>query len=373
MSFKENLAKLQPIDAVKKICIYNSMGEVVDYIKNIDGERGSLQVYANLSNFNGSKITQEMAKYGIELFGEYTAEAKTNRSSHANIQRLFRVMNGEKLHMEFVYDAMIIEKNIKDIGNIEKEKRMNNPKVHRAVKGLVSLLEAGTIRAAEKINHRWIANTWVKQGILYGFSGSDIVPMEYGPTFMDKELFPPRNPSDINGARLVPGGSSIRGGAHIAQGVIVMPPVYANVGAFVGRGTMLDSHSLAGSCSQIGENCHISAGAQVGGVLEPVNATPCVVENNAFMGINTSIADGTILGEYSILAPGVNLTSSSPVYNRDGKVVEKVNGITVIPAGSVVIPGAIEIGSGLSKGVAIIAKSRDEKTSANVALEDALR
>ncbi len=371
MSFKKNLEKMQPVDSIKKIDIYNSKGRIIDSIPNVEGKRGSLQVYANMNNFTDGEITSNMAVSGMKAFGEYTTEARGDSSSHPNIQRLFGVTNGDKLKMKLVYDAEAIKADIEAVGNIGD--KMNNPIVHRAVKGLVSLLESGVVRAAEKKNGKWAANAWVKQGILYGFGGCGVVPMEYGPNFMDKELFPPRDPSDITGARMVPGGSAIRGGAHIAPGVIAMPPVYANVGAFVDSGTMLDSHSLAGSCAQIGKNCHISAGAQVGGVLEPVNATPCVVEDNAFMGINTSISEGTILEENSILAPGVNLTASSPVYQKSGEIIEKVNGKTIIPVGSVVIPGSVAIGKGLSKNVAVIMKVRDEKTSTSVALEEALR
>lgn len=370
MGFKENLAELQPVDAVKKIDLYNSRGNVID---SIEDQRGSVQVYANMTNFAGGKITSEMVVYGLDVFAEHTAKARDDVSSHSNIQRLFRIANGEELSMKLVYDSAVIRRDIEAIENIEKDQRMGNPAIHRAVRGLVSLLETGDVRAAEKRDGTWAANAWVKQGILYGFGGCGVVPMEYGPRFMDKELFPPRDPSEISGARMVPGGTSIRGGAHIAPGVIAMPPVYANVGAFVDSGTMLDSHSLAGSCAQIGKNCHISAGAQVGGVLEPVNATPCVVEDNAFMGINTSISEGTILSENSILAPGVNLTASGPVYQKDGKIVEKVDGKTIIPAGSVVVPGYVMIGGGLGKNVAIIMKIRDEKTSASIALEEALR
>lgn len=372
MSFKENLAEMQSIDSVERIDIYNSKNKLIDSIENVPGKSGSVQVYANMSNFNDGAITSEMAGNAIVSFDEYTLEAIDDASSHPNIQRLFKVDDGMEFSMKIVYDVEGIKKDIEAIEAIAKGDRMNHPDVTRAVKGLVSLLESGDVRAAEKRNGEWTANAWVKQGILYGFGGCGVIEAPYGPTFMDKALFLPRDPSKIEGVRVVPGGTSIRGGAHIAPGVIVMPPVYANVGAFVDSGTMLDSHSLAGSCAQIGKNVHISAGAIVGGVLEPAGAMPCIVEDRSFMGINTSISEGTVLREGAALAPGLNLTSGISVYERNGSEVEKVDGKTVIPERALVILGAKDIGNGLGKSAAIIMKYHDG-TNAKLALEEGLR
>ncbi len=379
-AFAETLKELEPVDILEKARITDSSGEVVE-IPNMPGKAGSLAVYANLLGFNNGKIRPKEASKGLELFSEYTRDANENPGKHPNIDRLAKVVlnQGEFLSVEFVYNPEKVKSNFERFIGLTKEERTQiRNEIRRNVKGLVSLLENGSVRSAEKIDGEWKANSWVKNGILFGFAASDVVPMEYGPIFMDKELYPPISPSKIVGVRVVPGGTSMRSGSYLASGVIIMPPTYVNIGAYVDSGTMLDSHSLVGSCAQVGKKAHISAGAIIGGVLEHANAVPCIVEDGAFMGINSSISEGTIIRENAILAPGLNLSRSLPVFDRTKReYVEKIDGRTVIPVGAVVVPGSkaiYEDTSGqISQGIAIITKYRDAKTDIAVALEEALR
>jgi 2,3,4,5-tetrahydropyridine-2-carboxylate N-succinyltransferase len=246
-------------------------------------------------------------------------------------------------------------------------------------------LRNGEIRAAEKgADGNWFTNSWVKQGILLGFKMSAIVKMSLEMEtfqFFDKEAYPLRPTKLEDGIRIVPGGSSIRDASYVAPGVVCMPPMYVNVGAYVDEGTMIDSHALVGSCAQIGRRVHLSAAAQIGGVLEPIGAMPVVIEDDVLVGGNTGVYEGTIVRERAVLASGVILTRSTPVFDL-------VNGTTIkggsekpleIPAGAVVVQGARAITSGFGKenGLSLyapmIVKYRDEKTDASTQLEDYLR
>lgn len=251
----------------------------------------------------------------------------------------------------------------------------NREAARNAVTDLVSLLESGEVRAARKgDNGIWKANQWVKEGILLGMKTGEEVDMGYGATYKDKDLFPPQEPNSIEDVRVVPGGTAIRGGAYLEGDNIVMPPTYVNVGAYVGRGTMLDSDSLVGSCAQVGRDAHISG--RIGGVLEPAQASPCVVEDNAFMGINTSISEGTVVKEGAVLAPGVNLTSGTPIYDREEReYIGKIDGKTYVPENAVVISGSREIDPerGIGMNIGIIAKYKDSNTEAATAINEALR
>ena len=200
-------------------------------------------------------------------------------------------------------------------------------------------------------------------------------------SFVDKDTYPPRRFTPHDGVRIVPGGSSIRRGAHVAKGVVCMPPMYVNVGAHVAAGAMIDSHALVGSCAQIGERVHLSAAAQVGGVLEPVNASPVVIENDVMVGGNCGVYEGTVVREKAVLAAGVVLTRGTPVYDLVNELVLKGSAETplVIPPGAVVVPGARAVAGawgaerGLSLQTPIIVKYRDEKTDLATALEGWLR
>jgi 2,3,4,5-tetrahydropyridine-2,6-dicarboxylate N-succinyltransferase len=246
-----------------------------------------------------------------------------------------------------------------------------------------SALNRGEIRAAERSDKgTWHVNSWVKQGILVGFRMGHLVDMSgVGLRFFDKDTYPIRRTTAADNVRIVPGGSSIRDGAYIATGVVCMPPMYVNVGAYVDEGTMIDSHALVGSCAQIGKRVHLSAAAQVGGVLEPVGAVPVVIEDDVLVGGGCGIYEGTIVRERAVLASGTILTGSTPVYDLVRKqVYQKTDDSPLeIPAGAVVVPGSRMVRSdvgaawGLSIYAPVIVKYRDEKTDRSVQLEDFLR
>jgi 2,3,4,5-tetrahydropyridine-2-carboxylate N-succinyltransferase len=248
-----------------------------------------------------------------------------------------------------------------------------------------SALRRGEIRSAEKDEQgNWRSNAWVKQGILLGFRMGKMVEMSM-PTetlqFFDKDTFPLRPMTLADGVRIVMGGSAIRDGSYVAPSVVVVPPAYINVGSYVDEGTMVDSHALVGSCAQIGKRVHLSAAAQIGGVLEPVNATPVIIEDDVLVGGNTGVYEGTIVRERAVLASGVILTRSTPVFDLPNeKIIKAVDGGSLeIPAGAVVVQGSRNVSSGFGKdnGLSIycpiIVKYRDEKTDASTRLEDYLR
>jgi len=243
-------------------------------------------------------------------------------------------------------------------------------------------LTSGELRAAEKRAGRWQVNVWVKQGILLGFRLGQVVSFGDGLfTYVDKDTFPPRRFAAKEGVRIVPGGSSIREGAYVASGVVCMPPMFVNVGAYVDEGTMIDSHALVGSCAQVGKRVHLSAGAQIGGVLEPVNAMPVIIEDDVLVGGNCGIYEGTQVRARAVLGSGVILTRSTPLYDLVREQIYRGAGDEplVVPENAVVVPGSRPVsgGWGAEHGVSlyapVIVKYRDEKTDASVALEEALR
>jgi 2,3,4,5-tetrahydropyridine-2-carboxylate N-succinyltransferase len=242
---------------------------------------------------------------------------------------------------------------------------------------LLEALEAGRIRAAEPgPDGAWRANPWVKAGILAGFRSTPTVAMPGWPTpAFDRAAFPARDLALEDGVRLVPGGSAVRRGAHLARGVVVMPPAYVNVGAFVDEGTMIDSHALVGSCAQIGKRVHLSAAAQVGGVLEPAGAVPVVVEDDAFVGGLCGLFEGVVVRRRAVLAPGVVLSASTRIYDLvQGRELSRE-----VPEGAVVVPGTRPASgtwakaAGLSLAAPCIVKYRDQGTDAATSLEQALR
>lgn len=246
-------------------------------------------------------------------------------------------------------------------------------------------LNSGEIRAAERqADGTWQTNAWVKRGILLGFRMGAIVdlsPADKSLQFFDKGTFPVRKFSTEDRVRIVPGGSSIRDGAYIAPGVVCMPPMFVNVGAYVDEGTMIDSHALVGSCAQIGKRVHLSAAAQIGGVLEPIGAVPVVIEDDVLVGGGCGVYEGTIVRERAVLAAGTILTGSTPVYDlaREKIYQRTADSALEIPAGAVVVPGSRNVRGqvghawGLSLYAPVIVKYRDEKTERAVQLEDYLR
>jgi 2,3,4,5-tetrahydropyridine-2-carboxylate N-succinyltransferase len=243
-------------------------------------------------------------------------------------------------------------------------------------------LTQGTIRAAEKTDGHWIVNTWVKHGILLGFRLGELAETGCAAlTFVDKDTFPARRFSLGDRVRVVPGGSSVRLGAYVSPSVICMPPMFINVGAYVDEGTMVDSHALVGSCAQVGKRVHLSAAAQVGGVLEPVNAAPVIIEDDVLVGGNCGIYEGTLVRARAVLGAGTILTRSTPLYDLvRGEVYRATAEAPLeVPEGAVVVPGsrAVKKGAmadaGISLYTPVIVKYRDEKTDRGIELEEWLR
>jgi 2,3,4,5-tetrahydropyridine-2,6-dicarboxylate N-succinyltransferase len=254
--------------------------------------------------------------------------------------------------------------------------------LRRIFEELKAGLNDGSIRAAARDGDRWVVATWVKQGILLGFRIGEIVrPLESSFPFFDKDTFPLKAVAPDSGVRIVPGGTAVRDGCYLGRGVTIMPPSYVNVGAWIGDGTLLDSHVLVGSCAQIGSRVHVSAGAQIGGVLEPVGELPVVIEDDVLVGGNCGIYEGAIVRERAVIAAGTILTGGTPVYDVvRGEEYRRAPGQPLeIPAGAVVVPGARAIRDGkgkewgLSLQTPVIVKYRDAKTDASAALEDLLR
>lgn len=248
----------------------------------------------------------------------------------------------------------------------------------------LAALNSGQIRAAEPAGDTWKANSWVKKGILLGFRFGVLkdYSLDHSFPFFDKDTYPLRPFRLQDNVRLVPGGTSVRSGCYLAPGVVVMPPAYINVGAYVGEGTLVDSHALVGSCAQIGARVHLSAGAQIGGVLEPVGALPVVVEDEVLVGGNTGIYEGTVVKRRAVIGAGTILTASIPVYDLVRECVHRGSRQQplVIPENAVVVPGGRAMDSsefarshGLHLSCALIVKYRDEKTDAATVLEAALR
>lgn len=257
------------------------------------------------------------------------------------------------------------------------EEILADPSLPTAREELLDALESGAVRsAARSARGEWSANAWVKLAILAGFRSTGMVEVPGWPGgAVEKSAYPPRHFGAADGVRVVPGGSSVRRGAHIESGVVIMPPAYVNVGAWVGAGTMVDSHALVGSCAQVGERVHLSAAAQVGGVLEPAGARPVVIEDDCFVGALCGLFEGVIVRSRAVLATGTVITASTTIYDL-------VNGRELrgeLPEGAVVVPGSrpargdFASTRGISLYAPCIVKYRDGKTDAATVLEEALR
>ena len=252
---------------------------------------------------------------------------------------------------------------------------------------LQRLLSAGEARAAEPDQAApsgWRVNTWVKQGILLGFRFGDTIDVsaDHGKwPFYDKDTMKLKKPGVEAGVRIVPGGSTIREGAFVDRTVVCMPPMYINIGAYVGEGSLVDSHALVGSCAQIGKRVHLSAAAQIGGVIEPVGALPVIVEDDVLVGGNTGIYEGAVIKQRAVIAAGVVITGSTPIYDLPrGGIIRAAEGQPlVVPEGAVVVPGsrAVSVGQGaewgLSLATPVIVKYRDDRTDTRTGLEAWIR
>ncbi len=262
------------------------------------------------------------------------------------------------------------------LGEVER-----NPEARQTFFEFRDHLTQGKIRAAEKIDGRWRVNVWVKQGILLGFRLGELAEMNAGLSFVDKDTFPVRRFTVADRVRMVPGGSSVREGAYVAPSVICMPPMFINVGAYVDDGTMVDSHALVGSCAQIGKRVHLSAAAQIGGVLEPINAAPVIIEDDVLVGGNCGVYEGTLVRARAVLGAGTILTRSTPLYDLvRGEVYRATAESSLeVPEDAVVVPGSRAVKKGaaadwnLSLYIPVIVKYRDEKTDRGIELEDWLR
>jgi 2,3,4,5-tetrahydropyridine-2-carboxylate N-succinyltransferase len=284
-----------------------------------------------------------------------------------------------------VFDAAAVRRRIAELVAVPAGD-VSVDEAERAVGALLDALERGQVRAAERDETgRWRAVAWVKQGILLGFRVGRIADMSPDGNasfrFFDKHLFPAQAVRESQGVRIVPGGSTVRRGAYLSKGVVCMPPMYVNVGAWVGPNTMIDSHALVGSCAQIGARVHLSAAAQIGGVLEPVNAAPVIIEDDVFVGGNAGVYEGAVVREGAVLAAGVILTRGVPVFDTVRETVYRSNGDAPleIPPRAVVVPGARPLAGGwarsqgLSAHTPVIVKYRDAGTDASTALEQWLR
>jgi 2,3,4,5-tetrahydropyridine-2-carboxylate N-succinyltransferase len=262
---------------------------------------------------------------------------------------------------------------------------VGDPSAMTAFVALRAAIESGEVRAASPDPASptgWRVNAWVKQGILLGFRLGVLEDFPaVGFSFVDKNTYPVRHFTAADGVRIVPGGSSIRAGAYVARGVVCMPPMYINAGAYVDEGTMVDSHALVGSCAQIGKRVHLSAAAQIGGVLEPVNASPAVIEDDVLVGGNSGVYEGTIVRKGAVLAAGTILTRGTPVFDVvNGTILRSTAELPlIIPENAVVVPGsrAVSKGKGQEWGLSlyapVIVKYRDERTDLSTTLEDLLR
>ncbi len=254
---------------------------------------------------------------------------------------------------------------------------------HTMFREFKDLLNNGEVRAAEPADGRWRAVHWVKEGILVGFRMGRLTNYSINDQFryFDKNTYPLKHLQVDDGVREVPGGTSIRDGSYVARGVVIMPPAYINVGAYVEEESMVDSHALVGSCAQIGRKVHLSAAAQIGGVLEPVGALPVIVEDNVLVGGNSGIYEGTIVKKNAVIGAGVILTAGTPLYDLVHEEILRADGDTplIVPENAVVVSGTRPITKdfarehGLSIYTPIIVKYRDEKTDSATALEDSLR
>ncbi|MBA4313457.1 MAG: 2,3,4,5-tetrahydropyridine-2,6-dicarboxylate N-succinyltransferase [Chlorobiaceae bacterium] len=277
---------------------------------------------------------------------------------------------------------MILQQIIEKMYDMPVEKIDRNDAL-QAIDELKTALNRGEVRSADYYSGWWCVNQWVKKGIILAFRIGELSEMSEDEIFQffDKDTMGVRQFSINHGVRIVPGGSIVRDGAFVGEGVVMMPPSYVNIGAYVDEGTMVDSHALVGSCAQIGKRVHLSAAAQIGGVLEPVGAMPVIIEDDVFIGGNCGVYEGTIIKKNAVLAAGVILTRSTPVYDIVKKTIHRssaTNPLT-IPEGAVIVPGSRQMDDQfareyqLSIYTPIIIKYRDEKTNGSLILEESLR
>jgi len=338
-NFAENLGKLKSADQVKEIVLYDSTKEV-GRIPNIEGKKGSIKVYSNLLGFEDGLISQDDIKKGLELFAEHTEYqiAHPEENKHPNIGLLLNAKEKGTNNLRGVITFDIpndLESRVRELHEVKKAGQLESKReiALDTFNQVMNLLERGHLRTAQYSPNGWKVNDWVKQGILLGFPlGANMIYGSGDVKFVDKATLPLRKVDPSSGIRVVPPAAGLRRGSYAGEGCIFMPPAYANVGSFIGRGTMIEN--LVGSCAQVGKNSHISAGAIIGGVLDPIEATPVILGDYVLMGEGSGVTQGTRLGDLVTLAPGVHISKGTPVidpingvaYTSNGTIsVEKVN------------------------------------------------
>ncbi|MGL1890545.1 MAG: DUF2322 family protein [Spirochaetaceae bacterium] len=404
MKFKEILETLKPVDSLEKIDIVSG-DKVLTTILNVDGKKGSLQVYANLVGFDNGNIDKKLADKGLEMFAEHTADAKTNPGAHPNIDLLLNIKEGSWVKAVVHYKVpAYLEAKVEKYTVLKKAGELNSDRdgALETFNKVMDLLEAGYLRTSQIIDGKWQANQWVKNGIMLGFPLGNITVYNGSSDigFTDKDTFPVRKLTGKEGFRVVPPAAGLRRGAYAGEGCVFMPPAYANVGAHVGAGTMVEN--LAGSCAQIGRDCHISAGAIIGGVLDPVEATPVIIGDHVLLGEGTGVTQGARLGDLVTLAPGVHISKATPVLDPINNVAYTSKGVCElithemggeiktysvgkvitekdpsygpeIPVGALVIPSMSVSSLGTLKLTPLIAKYINSTADRAYALEEALR
>jgi 2,3,4,5-tetrahydropyridine-2,6-dicarboxylate N-succinyltransferase len=306
--FAENLKSLKPISEVREIIVYDGSNEVTR-IPNQDGKRGSVQVYANLLGFEDGMLSQADVEKGLGIFAEHTEYeiAHSDERKHPNIRVLLDAKVAQTQQLRGVINFAIpgdLESRVRELNEVKKAGKLAEKKTEalQAFNEVANLLEKGHLRTAQYSPQGWKVNDWVKQAIMFSFPlGQNI---NYGNGFVDKDTLPLRNIDPSLGIRTVPPASGLRRGSYAGTG-------YANIGSFIGRGTMVEN--LVGSCAQVGKNCHISAGAVIGGVLDPIEATPVILGDYVLMGEGSGVTQGTRLGDLVTLAPGVHISKGTPI------------------------------------------------------------
>ncbi len=404
MKFKELLDTLKPVENVEKIDIVVD-GKVINTIPNIEGKTGSLRVYANLVDFDNGNIDYNLALTGLKNFCEHVEDAKKNPGAHPNIDLLLNIKEDSYVKAVVHYKiSSDLKDRVEKYTALKKEGKLNDDRTGALAtfNEVMDQLEAGYLRTAQIIDGEWQANQWVKNGIMLGFPLGNIKVYNGSSDvgFTDKDTFPVRKLTGNEGFRVVPPSAGLRRGAFAGVGCVFMPPAYANVGAHVGAGTMVEN--LAGSCAQIGRDSHISAGAIIGGVLDPIEATPVIVGDHVLLGEGTGVTQGVRLGDLVTLAAGVHISKATPVLDPINNVAYTSKGVCElirhdlaggiktfsvgevvkekdssygpeIPAGALVIPSMSISSGGTFKLTPLIAKYISSASERAYALEEALR
>ena len=410
-TFQENLAGLKGVDDISRIVLYQN-GQAISVIPNENGKKGSLKVFANLVGFENGTLTDADITSGLELFAEHTEDARLNPGKHPNIDILLR--DPSAVPIKVVIDYKIpndLQERVEKHTAMKKAGTLTGTYYREPAletfNEVMDLLERGHLRTANYVDGRWQANSWVKSAILLGFYLGNVKVIYSGDDiqFTDKITFPLRKINEDSGIRVTPPAAAIRRGAYAGRGTVFMSPAYVNFGAYVGQGTMVEL--LAGSCSQVGRNSHISAGAVIGGVLDPVEATPVILGDNILIGEGSGVTQGTRLDDLVTLASGVHISKGTPVldpingvaYTSQGvreleevKIGSMGSGDSIIlyrvgkfmqekdpsfgpevPRGALVVPGIILSRSGTLRVAPTIAKYISNPSERPYALEEALR